>query len=476
VGISSGSWFFAALRRKGLRDNLLVLGMLFVATGLTYGVARLFELRPTLAVGMFTGSLTNTPALASSLEYIKANVPAEVREQWLAEPVIGYSVTYPMGIIGMLIAIATMQRFWHIDYAQEAQQLRSLGATYTPLQNYTIQVTRSDIAGKTIQQLIHEQQWNIVVGRLKRGDELTLATGETCFAPGDIVSIIGVAEDVERVAAYLGIKSTEHLDFDLRQIEYQYIFVSNPEIAGRRVQELHLQKQFGALITRVRRGDVELIPQGNTVLELGDRVRVVARHPQMEALTAFFGDSYRALSEVNILTLNLGLALGVLLGLVPIPLPGGINISLGFAGGPLLMALVLGALQRTGPLVWGLPYSANLTLRQIGLVLFLAGVGTRAGYAFVTTFTQGGGLVLFLIGALLSCAMAFGMLWIGHRLLKVPMSLLIGMLAGFQTQPAVLGFALQQTRNELPNVGYATVYPIATIAKIVCAQLLLFWL
>jgi putative transport protein len=178
-------------------------------------------------------------------------------------------------------------------------------------------------------------------------------------------------------------------------------------------------------------------------------------------------------SEVDILTFSLGLAFGLFLGTIPIPLPGDAELRLGFAGGPLITALVLGILGRTGPMVWTLPYSANMTLRQIGLILFLAGVGTRAGYGFVTTFAREGGVLLFAAGTCITFATAVTMLWIGYRLMKIPMSLLIGMLAGLQTQSAVLGFALEQTRNDLPTVGYASVYPVATIAKILLAQLLL---
>jgi putative transport protein len=167
------------------------------------------------------------------------------------------------------------------------------------------------------------------------------------------------------------------------------------------------------------------------------------------------------------------MALGVLLGMIPIPLPGGVVFKLGFAGGPLLVGLILGALERTGPIVWSLPYSAGLLLRQLGLILFLAGVGTRSGYAFVTTLTQGSGALIFVAGALVTCATALITLWVGYRLLKVPMGVLIGMLAALQTQPALLSFAHEQTDNELPNIGYATVYPIAIIGKILLAQLLL---
>ena len=193
----------------------------------------------------------------------------------------------------------------------------------------------------------------------------------------------------------------------------------------------------------------------------------------MEAVGRFLGDSYRALSEIDILSFSLGLALGLLLGVVPIPLPGGLSIRLGLAGGPLMVALALGALQRTGPLVWSLPFSANLTLRQLGLVLFLAGVGTRSGYAFATTFAQGGGLAIFVAGALITCLTALGGLWVGHRILHIPRDVLVGVIAGVHTQPAALAFAVEQTESEQPNLGYSMVFPLATIAKIVLAQLLL---
>ncbi|HET7377921.1 MAG TPA: TrkA C-terminal domain-containing protein, partial [Anaerolineae bacterium] len=280
--------------------------------------------------------------------------------------------------------------------------------------------------------------------------------------------------DLDQVTEFLGEQSDAQLDLDRTQLDFRRVFVSNQKIVGHRLRDLNLPQQFGAVLTRVRRGDVEFVPNGDTVLELGDRVRILTRRENMDAVVAFLGDSYRAVSEIDILSFSLGLALGLLVGLIPIPLPGGVTFKLGFAGGPLIVALILGARERTGPLVWSLPYSANMTLRQIGLVMFLAGIGTRSGYAFVTTFMQGGGLAIFIAGAIITCVAALSMLWIGYRLLKIPMSVLIGMLAGLQTQPAVLGFAIEQADNDLPNIGYATVYPIATIGKIVLAQLLLY--
>jgi putative transport protein len=279
---------------------------------------------------------------------------------------------------------------------------------------------------------------------------------------------------MDEVTTALGDTSCgERLEFDISQYDKRRIFVSNPDVVGKQLRDLDVLEKHGALVTRLRRGDVELIPNGGTVLSPGDQIRVVAPHTQMNAVARLFGDSYRAVSEIDILTFSLGLALGLLLGLLPIPLPGGVTLRLGIAGGPLLVALLLGALGRSGPLVWNIPYSANLTLRQIGLVFFLAGIGTRAGYAFISTITQGSGLLIFAAGAVITCLTTLLTMLVGYKLLKIPMGLLIGILSGMQTQPAVLGFSLEQTRNELPNIGYASVYPVAMILKIVFAQALL---
>jgi putative transport protein len=287
------------------------------------------------------------------------------------------------------------------------------------------------------------------------------------------VTVVGAADELDRVTAQLGEESDERIDLDRREYDQRRVFVSNPEVAGRRLGDLDVGNRLDAVVTRVRRGDADLLPHDDMVLELGDRVRVVARHERMPDVTAFFGDSYRGVSEVDLFTFGLGLALGLALGAIPLPLPGGVRVSLGFAGGPLVVALVLGTLGRTGPLVWSLPYAANMTLRQMGLVFFLAGVGTRAGRSFVTTLTSSGGLALFAAGAVVTCVAAAATLWVGHKLLRIPMTLLIGMVAGVQTQPAVLGYALDQTGNDLPSVGYAAVYPLAMIAKILLVQIVL---
>lgn len=473
VGLSSAPSFAASMRRDGLRNNALVIGVLVGAAILTVVARHLFELKRTMQVGMFAGSFTNTPALAGALETLKHLTAKELLDQVLAEPVVGYSITYPMGVIGVVLAISLVQRLWKTDYKQESRSLRIFGASNEPLVSGTVRVTRSEVLNEAIAGVCSGHDWRVRIGRIKRAGRILLAESHALFELGDLVVVIGTKDDLDKLTAYLGEKSAEDIRYELSELDMRRVFVSSRHVAGRKLKDLRIFAAYGAVITRIRRGDDDFLPYGDSVLEPGDRVRILAPRNRMAAVSDFFGDSYRAVSEIDILTFSFGLALGLLLGLIPIPLPGGITFKLGFAGGPLIVALILGALGRTGNFVWTLPYSANMTLRQLGLVLFLAGIGTRAGYGFLATFTKGGGLTIFAVGAVLSFTAALAMLWIGHRLMRVPMSLLIGMVAGLYTQPAVLGYALEQTENDLPNIGYASVYPVAMITKILLAQVIL---
>lgn len=476
LGLSGGPGFVASLRSKGLRDSLFVILVLIAVAGVTLMAHFLLGIRATLTAGMYAGSLTSTPALAAVVQYVRNNAPAAARDAMMAEPVVGYSIAYPMGVIAVILSILAVKRIWKVDYAAEDRQLQSSGGSAPALENRTIRVTRMDLSETPIHEQAHRAGWNVKFGRIKRDDQLDLVTRDVCLKTGDLVSLVGAPDELDRVTAHLGQEAEERLELDRSQIDFRRMVVSNPALAGRKIKDLPFMEQFGAIVTRVRRGDVELLARDELTLEPGDRVRVVAPRQEMERIARYFGDSYRALSEIDVLTFSLGIAAGLLIGLIPIPLPGGLVFTLGFAGGPLVAALILGALGRTGPLVWTLPYSANLTLRQIGLIMFLAGVGTRAGYAFVSTMQQGDGFPLFIAGALITTFSAMTTLIIGYRLLKIPMSLLIGLLAGLQTQPAVLGFALEQTDNDLPNQGYASMFALAVIVKIILAQLLVAFL
>jgi putative transport protein len=275
---------------------------------------------------------------------------------------------------------------------------------------------------------------------------------------------------MNQVESYLGRRAAEDLLHEHTVYISRRVFVSNEEIAGRPLASLNLLIDYGAIVSHVRRGDIELLARDDTVLEWGDRIRVLAPRSEIPHLVTLFGDSFARLSHVNLLTTGLGITIGLLIGLIPIPLPGGITFHLGLAGGPLLIALILGALRRTGPILWTMPYSANLTLRQLGLILLLATIGVRSGSAFFAALSTGSGWLILVIGfAIIVVSMVVSLI-VGYRLFRIPFSLLIGMIS---PQPAVLDYAQEQADNPLPSVGFTLMFPLAIIINVILAQILL---
>ena len=472
IGLSSGSSFFASFNRKGLRDNALVIGMLSFAALLVFVAAQVFHLRTTVAAGFFAGATTNTPALAGVIETVRDSGIGSLASA-LNEPTVGYSIAYPMGVLGPILAIAIMQRYYRISYHQEASRLASLHLVQEEILSVTARVCASGAVGRTVRELQRGLAAPVVLSRIQRGDEVLLAEGDVLLLEGDLVCLVGEPTSVEAAVAALGELDQHHPQLDRSLYDFRRIVVSRTDAVGRRLRDMKLPEQFDAIITRVRRGDVDVTATGETVLELGDRVRVVAGRSRMKAVTTRLGDSYKHLSEIDLLSFGLGMSIGLLVGSISIPLPGGISFQLGSAAGPLIVGLVLGALRRTGPIVWNIPYSANLTLRQIGLILFLATVGLGSGYTFRTMFAANSGVTLLLVGAVISTAIPIVTIIIGYKLMKIPFGKLVGMVAAQHTQPAVLGYALEESTDEAPNVGYALVYPVAMITKILLAQVLI---
>jgi putative transport protein len=459
MGLSVGPGFVASLRRAGLRWNVFALATIAIVAGAVAAMTLLLHLPGPLGAGFFTGVLTNTPALAAVVQRLDG--PAADL------PVVAYSLAYPASVVSGLIAISVTQRWWRVDHTLDAARA---GVVEEQILSATAEVRRA----YTVHDVVQASAGRAIIGRVRHGERERVAELDRQLEPGDLVTIVGTPDAVAAATNLLGHARAEHLDADRSNLDVRRMFLSDPALIGRRVDELDLAGRFGAIVTRVRRGDIDLLAGGDTVLELGDRIRVVAPRARMAEVSRYFGDSYRELGEVNIASLSLGLALGLLLGTVSLPLPAGGHLSIGFAGGPLLVGLVLGARRRTGRLVWQLPGAVNQSLRQMGLVLFLAGIGTRAGNSFAATITTGHGLLLLGCALALCLAVAFGVLIVGHRLLRLPMGITMGVLAGLNTQPATLVFAVEQADNPLPELGYATVFPAAMLAKILLAQLLLF--
>ncbi|MFK7925524.1 MAG: aspartate:alanine exchanger family transporter [Bacteroidia bacterium] len=465
IGLSNGPGFFASFSRKGRKQLGFLALMLLVGAFTAVGVYFLFGFSAATSAGIYAGSTTSTAALAGVLDILSQRGITEGLDQ----AVIGYSLSYPMGASGAIIAMVLFLRLWKMDYKQDDRERSKEYPIDQLIENRSILVNNQELCNIPIRDLRRKHKWQVVFGRLMRNHEVILSNWDTKFRPGDIIRVAGVEEELDMLSALLG----ESVDVTprLEENEYQHlrVFISNSDVAGKQISALNLEEQFSAIISRVRRGDNDLLANGDTVLELGDQIRFVARKRDIPGLKKLFGDSYHSLSQINLFSFGLGMALGLLLGMITFELTEDIRFRLGFAGGPLIMALILGKLRRTGNIVWTLPYSANLTLRQIGLIFLLATIGVRSGHTFFSTLNDASALYVFLGGTLISLGTAMLMYWVGYRFFKIPFSILSGMMAN---QPAILDFALTRTGNQLPSVGFALMFPIALIAKIVIAQIL----
>jgi putative transport protein len=306
---------------------------------------------------------------------------------------------------------------------------------------------------------------------MRRGDITSLVYGETQLQRNDLVVAVGDTTAHDRAKTMFGAESIDQIQLENQEFDYRRIEVSDKKVVGKTISALKLQELLDATITRVRRGDVDFVPSGETILERGDRVRVITWAGNIERVIRFFGDSVRQGTEMDLLSFSLGIALGILLGLVPVPLPGGTGFSLGFAGGPLVVGLVLGRLARSGPITWTMPFAVNLSVRQVGLALFLAGIGTKAGFGFIPTIAAGG-WKLMILGGVITATVTVVVLAAGSRWLHLSHPAAMGMMSGIQTQPACLAYAADQSSSNVPNIWYASVYPVSMIAKILLAQIL----
>jgi putative transport protein len=451
-----------------MREVLFIAGIMIIPALLVVVFHFTFDLTPATTTGIFTGMSNNTPALASVLDLINSN--SIDPEAVSSEAVVGFSLTYPLGVLARILVLAGALRVWRIDFRAEAYRLRKQYPVAQDLQYRTIEVAREEATEYALSDMLRQRDWDVLFGRLYREDNISLISGETRFQLGDRVVIAGTEEEIDSVEAYLGRRAAQDLLHEHAVYISRRVFVSNEDIAGRPLASLNLMDDYGAIVSHVRRGDIELLARNDTVLEWGDRIRVLAPRTEIPQLVTLFGDSYARLSHVNLMTVGLGIAIGLLIGLIPIPLPGSITFHLGLAGGPLLVALILGALRRTGPILWTMPYSANLTLRQFGLILLLAAIGVRSGSAFLEALSTGSGWLILVIGFIVIVVTMVVSLILGYVLLRIPYSLLIGMIS---PQPAVLEYAEEQAASPLPGVGFTLMFPLAIIINVILAQVLL---
>lgn len=452
IGVVSGPNFFASLKR-GWPAMLTVVVSFTAVAGLAVLIGRALGLSMSVIAGTFAGALTNTPALAAATE--RAPDPAG--------PVIGYSISYLFGVVGMLLA-ATWALNNRGDEPPRAQ----------PLVSRTIRVERTD--SPTISKIEDQYGDRVTFSRLRHGHYASptlLAEDDERIGFNDLVTVVGPRDIVEDVVGDLGHVSSHNITTERQDLDYRRVTISNPALAGRSLGEINLDGRYGAHISRVRRGDVDLVGSHAFVVQMGDRVRVIAPTARMSQVSGFLGDSDRGMSDINPGGFALGLGLGIALGVIPIPLPGGGEFELGAAAGTLITGLAFGRLGRIGPVVTSMSSGAAHSLSHFGMITFLAYAGTRAGSRFASAVTSDLGWKVAVLGFVLTSVAALSLLVAGRRLNHITGAQQAGMLAGAQTQPAVLAFANDRSDHDSRvGIGYALVYPAAMVSKILLAQVL----
>jgi putative transport protein len=449
VGIAVGARFFRGLRRQlplmaSATVVLVLAGLAVMALGSLLGIS------PAVRGGVYAGALTSTPALA-----------AAITKAGSQEPAIGYALSYPVGVTLAILALAiVLTRPWHTRRDPLPLAGRSLIDLSVEIEH---PCRLQDVPG------IGDH--SVRFSYLSRDGQVRVIKADDEFRHGDRVVIIGPEEPVQQAVEYLGRRVHHHLAHDRSSVDYRRILVSDPRIAGRTIGELDIPGRFDGIITRLRRGDLDMLAAEDTVVELGDRLRVVVPRGQLTSVASYLGDSERKVSEIDALSLGIGVALGLLLGLIAVPLPGGIKLALGSAAGPLVIGMILGRLERTGPLVWGLPSSANLTIRQLGLLLFLAATGLASGQAFAAQAFTGLGLRIAVAGAI-TVALSAALVLALARALGFSTARAAGGLAGFVGQPAILAYVNGRTMDERVDAGYATLFALAIIVKILLVQVI----
>lgn len=462
VGLEAAPGFVQSMRRDGLRLNLSAAASLMAAAGATWLAIKLSGRSAETLVGLFCGSLTNTPALGAASEWIARNIGSSAAAN---AAVVGYGVVYPFAVLTVLL-------LFQLRLMRAKPEELNLPTTTTLPRPQSISVETTNEGNPWVAEDVEHRTGVVLTRHRPPGGKIALVKNYTVLPPGTQVIAVGAPGNLQQGVALLGQVSPESLESDLSGFEAERYFVSNPDLVGRPIGSLGLEK-LGAVVSRLRRGDVDLPVTDESVLQLGDRVRVVSYKENAPAIRKFFGNSLTAISETGYFSFGLGIAMGLLLGEIPIPVPGlDTPLRLGLAGGPLLMALILGYLGRTGPFIWNPPLPVNLTLRQSGILFFLACAGVKAGSVLPATLReQGVFLIAVGVGVTLLAHVVFWLLMAWPR--KGGLDTLLGASAGVQTQPAALLFVAPKFASGGANIGYAAVYPLSMVLKVLLAQLLL---
>jgi len=377
-----------------------------------------------------------------------------------SDPSIGYSVAYPFGVIGPILCIYLMTQLVKPKFPPKVQRFHMGEVTLG-----------QDCAGRTLSDVTSDLPEGVQISVIRKEHHNILPSPDLVLSAGDAVLIVADRqESIAEAAKKLGQLERGRIGKDRSDLNYIRVFVSKPGLVGVPLSQLPLPTGFPVQILHVRRYDMDIVPTQDLTLEYGDRVGLVAPPDRQEEVRRHFGDTIKSTAEFSYISLGIGMVLGVLLGLIPIPIPGVGKVTLGITGGPLIVALILGKLRKTGPMLWVMPLPANIVLRNFGLAIFLASVGINSGQPFVKTVSQDGLLLLF-DGMVVLLTTVIIVLAVGYYLLKIPFDDLVGVASGATGNPAIVAYSARMAPTDRPDIGYAMIFPSMTLVKVIAVQI-----
>ncbi len=476
IGLQVGPGFFESFKKGGVELNCLA------ACGILLNIAVMFacyyaffdtsdKMNLPMMVGTLYGAVTNTPGLGAANEalnsvFANGNVPPIAN---------GYACAYPLGVVGIILATIAIRFITRTKLEEEEKQLEQEASENTDAKPHflNVQVLNKALEGKSIQQLREFLNRDFVCSRVMQGDKVHTAKGKTVVHVNDILYIVCTESDAEAISAFLG--PEVEVDWNIeeeRPMVSKRVLVTNPKMNGKKLMNLHFSRLYGVNITRVTRQGMDIFANPSLALQVGDRVMVVGREDAVEAVKVMLGNSVKHLNAPNIATIFVGIIVGLIFGSLPIAIPGmPVPLKLGLAGGPLIIAILIGRYGYKVKLVTYTTTSANLMLREIGLVLFLASVGIKAGASFVDTVVAGDGLLYVLCGLMITVIPILIVGTVARLKFHFNYFTIMGMLAGTYTDPPALAYANSVCSKEAPAVGYSTVYPLSMFLRILTAQL-----
>ena len=449
IGILYGREFFEGMSGVGRKYNLLALVACVAGLFVALGLGHAFGIKIGHTLGIYAGSMTSTATLQAALD-VTGN----------AEPSVGYSISYPFGVIGPILCIYFLARMVQPKFPPKSQRFH-MG-----------EISLNDnCGGQRLGDLTKVLPPGVQVTMVRTKGQNLVPSDDLILASGDGVMLVAEQEGaISEAATKLGSMAPGQIVKDRSNLDYIRVFVGKANVVGVPLAQLKLPAGFPINLLHVRRYDTDIVPSPDLTLEFGDRVGVLMPPDRKEEVRRYFGDTVKSAAEFSYVSLGVGMALGLLLGLIPILIPGIGTVTLGVGGGPLVVALILGKLRRTGPLLWVMPLPANIVLRNYGLAIFLATVGINAGQPFVRTLSESG-LTMLLIGVAVLLTTVLIVLLVGHLFMKIPLDDLLGVASGATGNPAILVYSTRMAPTERPDIGYAMIFPSMTIVKVIAVQI-----